>query len=126
MSWELTQGVLVEVSGAQTVRVRTDAGRLVNVVVVNIADRKNPEADAILRSWIGRRVSVVGNYHREGDVIMAEVNDATTGKDLARELLRMGAATFEPAAPYTLSDYSECLNRIAEREAKAERLGIWR
>jgi len=57
--------------------------------------------------------------------ITGQVNDQE-GRDIARQLLRAGAATFAAAPAYTLSDYSECLHRIAEREAKAEGVGVWR
>jgi hypothetical protein len=126
MSWGLVQGVVVEVTSVRTLRLRTDAGHIANVIIPNIADQTNPEATRILRSRVrGKRVSVVGNSHRRDGIIVGEVQDAE-GNDVARELLRTGITSFVPAEPYTLSSYSECLNRIAEREAKAQRLGIWR
>jgi endonuclease YncB( thermonuclease family) len=73
----------------------------------------------------GKRVSVMSNPNRDRTDITGEVQDEQ-GRDLSRLLLRAGAAPFAVAPAYTLSEYSECLHRIAEREAKAEGVGIWR
>jgi endonuclease YncB( thermonuclease family) len=126
MSWLLVEGRVVDVTNARTFRIRADKGDAIDVSLANVGEPFDADAAAMLRKRIiGTRVSVMANQSvdlRNG--ITAEVHDEK-GSDLSNDLLRAGAAAFEKAPAYTLSDYSECLNRIAEREAKAAGVGIW-
>lgn len=127
MAWRLIQGSVVEVTSARTFRLRADSGEVFTVSIANIGEPADPDAMATLKRMIyGKRMSVMFNKpaDRQGQ-ITGEVNDQD-GRDIARQLLRAGAAAFVAAPAYTLSDYSECLHRIAEREAKAEGVGVWR
>jgi endonuclease YncB( thermonuclease family) len=125
MSWRLVEGNVVEVTGAPTFRLQTAQGVL-TVTLPNVGEPYDAGARAMLQRMIdGKRVSVMLNPSAEvRNDITGEVHDAKE-RDVSRQLLRSGAASFVDAPAYTLSDYSECLNRIAEREAKADHLGIW-
>jgi len=126
MLWHLVQGSVVEVTGARTFRLRADSGEVLTVSLANIGEPADPEATAMLKRMIdGKRVSVMFNKPADRGEISGDVHDEK-GWDIARKLLRAGVATFVEAPPYTLSGYSECLHRIAEREAKAEGVGVWR
>ena len=126
MAWRLVQGSVVEVTSARTFRLRADSGEILTVSLANIGESADSEAAAMLKRMInGKRMSVMFNKpaDRQGE-ITGEVDDQD-GRDIARQLLRAGAAAFVAAPAYTLSDYSECLHRIAAREAKAEGVGVW-
>jgi len=126
MSWHLVQGSVVEVIGARTFRLRADSGEVLTVALANIGEPADSDATAMLKRMIdGKRMSVMFNKPDRQGEITGQVNDQE-GRDIARQLLRAGAAAFVAAPAYTLSDYSECLHRIAEREAKAEGVGVWR
>jgi|GEM_PF-1022429 len=126
MSWRLVQGSVVEVISARTFRLRADSGEVLTVSIANVGEPVDTEAIGMLKRMIdGKRMSVMFNKADQNGEITGEVHEEKAG-DIARQLLRAGAATFVAAPAYTLSDYSECLHRIAEREAKAEGVGVWR
>jgi endonuclease YncB( thermonuclease family) len=126
MGWLLVEGRVVEVTSARTFRLRTGKGDIVDVSLANIGEPFDPDAAEMLRKLIlGTHVSVMANQSADlKKGIAAEVHDRQ-GRDLSNDLLRAGAASFVTEPAYTLSDYSECVHRIAEREAKADHLGIW-
>ena len=121
------EGRVIEVMSARTFRIRTDKGEILDVSLANVGEPFDAGAADVLRKRIlGTRVSVFPNPSRDlKNGITAEVHDRQE-RDLSNDLLRAGAAAFVKEPAYTLSDYSECVNRIAEREAKAAGVGIWR
>lgn len=126
MAWRLVQGRVEEVMSVRTFRLRTDKGEVVDVSVANVGEPFDAGALAVLRKGIlGTHVSVFISSSAElHNGMAAEVHDRKD-RDLANYLLRKGMASFRREAGYTLTGYSECVNRIAEREAKAEGVGIW-
>lgn len=126
MAWHLVQGSVVDVTSARTFRLRADSGEIVVVSLAGVGEPAGPEAMIMLKRLIdGKRMSVMFNKPDAQGEITGEVNDQD-GRDIARQLLRAGMLTLATPPPYTLSAYSECLHRIAEREAKAEGAGVWR
>ena len=130
MSWRVLQGNVSAVS--------TDGElTLVNVVesfshqspprVVRISsvDLDLPAAQPFLRKLIGKRVSVwinpemISDEHVTGVVNLGE-------KDINEELLARGLGRYVAPAAYTVSDYTDCLHRIAEREARRRHRGLWK
>jgi len=126
MGWRLIQGTVIEVTGPRTFRLQTDRGSIVRVSLANVGEPVDPEAVTFLQRLISRkRVSVMANPSADPrNEITAEVQD-DKGRDIGHEMIRAGAAAFVTAPAYTLSNYSECVNRIAAREAKAAGLGVW-
>jgi len=126
MAWLTVDARVTEVMSARTIRIQTDKGETVDVSLANIGEPFDARAADLFRKRIlGTRVSIF--FPHPGDLkngLIAEVHDLK-GRDLSNGLLRKGAAAFIREPAYTLSSYSECLNRIAEREAKADHLGIW-
>ena len=125
MAWSLVEGVVTEVLNARDLRILTADGERIHASIANIGERTSPMAIVRLKELVGnRRVSVMVNPSDRDDAsIVGEVH--VDNRDIGRVLLREGAATFAPAEQYTLPTYSECLNRIAEREAQNERAGVW-
>ena len=95
--------------------------RVVRIVSVDLA---LPAAEPFLRSLLGKSVSVWIN----GNTVD---NDRVTGlvyldqEDINRTLLSGGLGRYVKPPPYSVSDYSDCLFRIAQREARAHRRGLW-
>jgi len=126
MYWLLVEGRVVEVTSVRTFRLRTDAGEVLDISLANVGEPFDSEALSTLRGMIdGKRVSVMKRPSLDEQKSFAAEVQVGTGRDLSRELLRAGAAAFIEEPAYTLSTYSECLHRIAAREAKAEGLGVW-
>jgi hypothetical protein len=130
--WIVLEGAAEAITSGRSLRLRTDDGQTVTVIVANIGKDATPDAAEKLRGAIdGRRVSVwiTPSVWMDQDQdphptqVEGEVDADDT--DIAEQLLLSGAARFVEAAAYTLSDYRQCLHRIAEREAKARHRGIW-
>ena len=127
MAWALTEGVVTDVVSMSKFRMRTDAGDPVEVSLANVAEGVAGADPVALKALInGKRVQVMSTMVTRSQATITGEVTGPSGIGVARELLRSGAVRFAPAEPYTISSYSECLHRIAEREAKAARLGIWR
>jgi endonuclease YncB( thermonuclease family) len=124
MGWLLVEGTVVEVIDFRSFRLQTDRG-VVTVSLPNVGEPHDAGAREALQQMIaGKKVSVMRNPSANGNDITGEVHEAQAG-DVSRRMLRSGAASYAAAPAYTLSNYSECLHRIAEREARADHLGIW-
>lgn len=134
MAWKSVQGSLVEVIDAGTFRLRADDGpvaddgAVLTVTIASVGEPYDTRAAEMLRRMLNRkRLTVFVNLKVERPThIIGEVQVGTDTNDIARRLLRAGAVAFKEPPAYTISGYSECLHRIAEREAKAARIGIWR
>ena len=132
MAWASFDGVVSEVTSPNTFRMRGRVSmkgaplRDADITLPNLGPPFHPEAQERLRKLIeGRQVSVFVNIdpgepprQMTGEVHVKAV-------DVSHQLLSLGMAAFLPEAGYTLSSYSECLNGIAERDARASRVGIW-
>jgi hypothetical protein len=94
--------------------------RVVRLATVEI----DPTAQPFLRSLVGKRVSVwinpryIDDEHVSGIVYRGQ-------KDINQTLLARGLGRYIEPPAYVVSDYSGCLHRIAEREARAARRGVW-
>jgi endonuclease YncB( thermonuclease family) len=124
MGWLLVEGTVVEVTDFRSFRLQTAQG-VVTVSLANVGEPHDAGArEALQQMIVGKNVSVERNPSAKGDDITGDVHNVEAG-DVSRRMLRSGAASYAAAPAYTVSDYSDCLHRIAEREAKADRLGIW-
>lgn len=79
-------------------------------------------ARAFLKTLVGRDLEVMSNetsaYTVSGQVHVEMM-------DLSSTLLARGLARFAPIPPYVVSSYTTCTYQIAEREARAARVGLW-
>lgn len=127
MAWFAVRGDVVRVVSARELDLRDEAGKIVHVRIVNVGSAADPAAIAALTALIGGKpVTVYKQHFEEESAIAGEVHDAA-GDDVAEQLLRRGLVDFIPSAPqsYETSHYSECLRRIAEREARQAGVGLW-
>jgi endonuclease YncB( thermonuclease family) len=127
MSWRVLAGTVeaVEPNGEL---------RLVNVGewkrstfprTVRLADVElSPLARPVLRKLVGKRVDVwinpkaVDDAHVIGVVYRGQ-------EDINRTMLVHGLGRFDDPPAYSMSDYVRCEHRIAEREARDGRRGMW-
>ena len=122
----VVEGRAVEVTSPRSFVLVEANGRTVNVTLANVGEPFHATTQDVLRSWLeGEDVTVLvqPSAWRNSDVVA--VVEVRRYPDLSHRLIRTGLAAFVEAPAYTQSHYGECLNRIAEREAKAERVGIW-
>ena len=125
MAWIGIDGVVTDVMSPRQIRVQPTNGGSIVVSIANVGERATAEAtERLAQLTHNRPVSVAINpSSRDAAEVAGEVH--VNGVDVARQMLREGVVSFAPAEPYTLSRYSECLHRIAEREAQSQHVGLW-
>ena len=113
MSWRSVEGTAVDVGDDLRFRLKTDEGRTVGVTIANVGAAKDGRAVPRLRRMLqGRRVTVLVNpSFYEDPEITGEVHAGNV--DVGHQLLAEGLVAFVREEGYTISGYSECLNRIA-------------
>lgn len=118
VSFFAVEGSAGEVTSPRSFRLHSNDGRLVHVIVPNLGEPFHPAAaDELRRLLAGKPVTVlVGMEAREDPEITGQVHAGT--EDVSTLMLRAGMAAYTDAPAYKLSSYSECLHRIAAREAK--------
>ena len=121
--WKLLEdNTLVDVTSGNAFVMRLPDGTTMRVRVANIDDSASKDQlRALLR---GRKIEVwVVPALRYDRSVEGQVRAGTV--DVANAMLALGEARYVDATPYTISSYYACLNRIAEREAKAAHRGLW-
>ena len=129
MSWRVLSGEVIAVEANGELRLgnvvewrRSLSPRVVRLVDVDVA---LPAATPFLKKLTGKKVTVWINGHAIDDTRVAGVvyrGDA----DINRSLLAQGLGRYAAPPAYSLSDYTACLHRIAEREARQRRRGLWK
>ncbi len=129
MAWRVLTGTVVAVEPNGDLRLdnveesfRLTTPRTVGLVDVELA---LPDAQLALRKLIGKRVDVWINGKAIDD---ARVTGAVhRGKeDVNRTLLSRGLGRYVDPPAYSISHYTTCLHRIAEREAREAHRGLWK
>ncbi len=126
MGWAGLNGTVARVVDGRSFLLETEQGKNVQVALVAVdIDHADEKAREALLSWIqDRSVSVLVNPRSsDAERVIGVVHAASL--DVNRELLRTGVARYKKPLPYSVSDYVACTYRIAEREAKQEKRGLW-
>jgi endonuclease YncB( thermonuclease family) len=126
-AWRSLDGTVIEVTGARTFIMRTSEGKRVHVDLVALETKDNhpPARELLSRLVQDQVVSVLVNPGSSGKKRVVGAVQVGT-KDVSRELLQAGVARFKEPPPYSVSHYSSCLYRIAEREARKAKSGLWK
>lgn len=133
MAWATLSGQVIQVTGGRSFLLRSSQGRTVQVDLAALdAGADQGAARVLLASLVlGRDVTVLAPQGKPGApteerVAGTVLTGAGNAKDVNRELLQAGVARFQEPPAYSVSSYSTCLYRIAEREAKQAGRGIWK
>jgi endonuclease YncB( thermonuclease family) len=127
MTWTALDGTAIEVTGVRTFIMRTSEGKKVHVdlVALETNDNQAPARELLSSLVQDQAVTVLVNHSASGKKrVVGAVHVGT--KDVSRELLQAGVARFREPPPYSVSSYSSCLYRIAEREARQAKSGLWK
>jgi endonuclease YncB( thermonuclease family) len=129
MGWRFVEGIAVKVEGGQTFVLRDAQGRSIHIDLVGLEIGDDGVAARKLLAHLiqGKFVSV--NYNprfSKNNRILGEVEARDDYRDVSRLLLQAGVVRYKEPPAYSVSDYSSCLYRIAEREAKQAGLGLWK
>ncbi len=128
MSWHFVTGTAVRIDSGQTFLLRDPGGKSFQIDLVGLETGDDGAAARRLLTRLiqGKRLFVYYNpKFGEGDHILGEAQAGRHYRDVNRLLLQAGVVRYKEPPAYSVSDYSDCLYRIAEREAKQARLGLW-
>jgi endonuclease YncB( thermonuclease family) len=126
LAWIGLHGTAASVTDGRTFTLRTSDGKKIIVDLLALDPGSNPApARKLLASLIqGQPVTVLVHPHASASKRVGGVVHVGT-KDINRELLRAGVARYQEPPSGSVSSYSLCLYRIAEREAKQAKSGLW-
>ena len=123
------------IDGNRLVWIPTDQELLVHLVAVDTPDITRPfgvDARRLLERLVGgQEVEVwvspsVWSPRRHPKQVTGVVYLATPKmEDANLAMIRSGIARHKESEPYAMSNYTECLYRLAEDEARAARRGLW-
>lgn len=129
MSWHSVDGTAVRIESGQTFLLRDAAGESFRIELVGVETGDDEDAARRLLTHLIQGKSLRVHYNptfSAGDHILGEALLGRNYRDVARLLLQAGVARYQEPPAYSVSDYSSCLYRIAEREAKQAGLGLWK
>lgn len=123
------------IDGDRMVLIPTDQELLVHLVAVDTPDITRPfgvDARRLLERLVGGQEVVVwvspsvwSPRRRPKQVTGVVYLPTTKMEDANLAMIRSGMARHKESEPYTMSNYTECLYRLAEDEARAARRGLW-
>jgi micrococcal nuclease len=124
--WFTVDGKVVKVLDGDTIIVssKDNKRKRVNLVAID-ASAGQAEARSLLSGLVlNRSVSVMVRPR----IIMPSTVVGVVyvkEKEVNRELLAVGAVRYQQPEPYSMSNYTACIYRIVEREARAAKRGLW-
>jgi endonuclease YncB( thermonuclease family) len=127
MLWRSVEGRVIKVVDGDTIIVQTkdNKRKRVNLVAVDAAAGQDVARSSLSRLVLNRSVSVLVNPSNiDSSTVVGVVH--TKRKDVNRELLESGVVKYRKPESYSVSDYTACLYRIAEREAREAKKGLWK
>lgn len=128
MSWYGMEGTVTNVISGEEIVVRSQDGRSTHVVLVGLdGEHDAPSAARALAKLVqDKRVSVSFNPRAGEGALLGRVHlEDENYLDVNREMLRSGLVRFKEPPFYSVSEYSKCLYKIAEREARQAKRGLW-
>lgn len=126
MAWRVIAGIVVEIVDGDTIVVLTDddARKRVDLAAVDASASDEAGRALLTRRILNRRVDVLTGFSDVArDALAGVVREG--GKDVNRELLEAGAARYREPAAYTVSNYTGCVYRIVENQARDAKRGAW-
>jgi endonuclease YncB( thermonuclease family) len=125
--WTSLEGEVVEVlrGNELIIRLANNERKHVSLAGLDSSTSSTLAAQALLANLLlNRKVSVLTNL--SGSALKRITGVVHVEKrDVNRELIKEGAAKFQSPPPYSMSDYTSCIYRIVEKQAREDRRGIW-
>ena len=134
--WCSVDGTVMSVEDSSTVLITVTKGhRRVKVHLVGIAveqsgalagEAKEHLAEMVLNESVGVLINTDWLYQKKKPMeITGVVQLREGGGDVSLSLIEKGLAHTVAPGPYTMSDYTFCKYREAEKKAKSDKMGIW-
>jgi endonuclease YncB( thermonuclease family) len=127
MLWMSVEGKVIKVVDGDTIILLTkdNKRKRVNLVAVDASAGQDAARSLLSGFVLNRAVSVLVNPSNVKSGIVVGVVHAQE-KDVNRELLEAGVVRYHGPESYGVSDYTACVYRIVEREAREAKRGLWR
>ena len=125
MSWKSIDGKVVEVLKGDAIIVLMANNERKHVSLAGVNSASSLAAQALLFNLIlNREVSVLVN---PSNIAANEVRGVVhhQSRDINLELIKEGAARYQAPPPYSMSNYTACVYRIAEKQARDYGTGMW-
>jgi endonuclease YncB( thermonuclease family) len=125
MSWKSIDGKVVEVLKGDAIILLMANNERKHVSLAGVNSASSLAAQALLFNLIlDREVSVLVN---PSNIAAKEVRGVVhhQARDINLELIKEGVARYQAPPPYSMSNYTACVYRIAEKQARQYGTGIW-
>ena len=123
-AWRLLAGTVVEIVDGDSIVVQTGGTRRrIDLAAVDASDADDA-ARAALARLLNHAVDVAVSFDQPDRSGVGVVH--AQRRDINRELLATGAARYREPVAYTMSNYTACVYRIVERQARDAQRGLWR
>jgi YD repeat-containing protein len=125
MSWKTIDGKVVEVLKGDAIIVLMANNERKHVSLAGVNSYSSLAAQALLINLIlNREVSVLVN---PSNIASKEVRGVVhhQSRDINLELIKEGAARYQAPSPHSMSNYTACVYRIAEKQARQYGIGTW-
>ena len=127
MMWTLIKGTVIKIIDGDTINVLTkdNERKHVDLVAVDASVAGHSAQRMLTELVLNRQVEVEFNPSNiKYKKVTGVVNVA--GADVNRELIKAGAARYKEPESYTVSNYTACVYRVTENEAREAKRGFWR
>ena len=125
MSWKSIDGKVVEVLKGDAIIVLMANNERKHVSLAGVNSDSSLAGQAFLLNLIlDREVSVLVN---PSNIAAKEVIGVVhhQSRDINLELIKEGVARYQAPPPYSMSNYTACVYRVAETQARQYGMGIW-
>jgi len=125
MSWRSIDGKVVEVLKGDAIILLMANNERKHVSLAGVNSDSSLAAQALLVNLIlNREVSVLVN---PSNIAAKEIRGVVhhQSRDINLELIKEGAARYQDPPPYTMSNYTACVYRLAEKQARQYGTGLW-
>ncbi|HVR40150.1 MAG TPA: thermonuclease family protein [Thermoanaerobaculia bacterium] len=127
---EHIRGSVIRVVMGKFLDIRTREGAERRVRLPGVSTSRNEKAaGAFVESYVGNKRVDVETYSPGSRVLagIVRIHDPHQDwDDVSTAMLKAGVATFAKVALDSVGAYDACLFRIAEREARAAHVGLWK
>jgi endonuclease YncB( thermonuclease family) len=125
MSWRSIDGKVVEVLKGDAIIVLMANNERKHISLAGVNSASSMAAQAFLVNLIlNQEVSVLVN---PSNIAAQDVSGVVhhQSRDINFELIKEGVARYQTPPPYSMSNYTACTYRIAEKQARQYGTGIW-
>ena len=125
MTWALISGKAIEVVGGNAIVVLLATDERKHVTLAGVEDSRTLAAQALLSGLVlNREVTVLTNPKNSATKEVSGVVRAQA-RDVNRALIEAGVTKYQEPPTYAMSNYTACVYRMVEKQAREAWRGLW-